>query len=243
MRHARDPLTTPSEREAMSDPNPPEQPSFNRPAGGDPTTPLPSSRAQRHPLPAQAAPLPRRRAVPAAPPAGGPGGMSSIPDPAREGAGFFTALFDFSFTNFVTPILVRFVYLLATVALVADLAHLRLRRLREQSRHGSRRAHPRADLRRDLPRRHPHDPRVLPLGRADERGHPQAPPPGLTAGRPPSPVEWARSVPARTDRLRARTLGVRIRRQRAGCCWVMQWMPPPRAKSGRASTVTTRRPG
>ena len=46
--------------------------------------------------------------------------MSSIPDPAREGAGFFTALFDFSFTNFVTPILVRFVYLLATVALVAS---------------------------------------------------------------------------------------------------------------------------
>ncbi|GAB3878192.1 hypothetical protein GCM10028802_19070 [Terrabacter terrigena] len=45
--------------------------------------------------------------------------MSSLPSPAREGAGFFTALFDFSFTNFVTPILVRFVYLLATVALVA----------------------------------------------------------------------------------------------------------------------------
>jgi len=45
--------------------------------------------------------------------------MSSVPRPAREGAGFFTALFDFSFTNFVTPILVRFVYLLATVALVA----------------------------------------------------------------------------------------------------------------------------
>jgi hypothetical protein len=43
--------------------------------------------------------------------------MSSMPDPAREGAGFFTALFDFSFTNFVTPILVRFVYVLATVAL------------------------------------------------------------------------------------------------------------------------------
>ena len=28
-----------------------------------------------------------------------------------------------------------------------------------------------------------------------------------------------------------------------GCCCVMQWMPPPRAKIGRASTVTTRRPG
>ena len=28
-----------------------------------------------------------------------------------------------------------------------------------------------------------------------------------------------------------------------GCCCVMQWMPPPREKSGRASTVTTSRPG
>ncbi len=53
-------------------------------------------------------------------PTGGPSGMSSIPDPAKEGAGFFQALFDFSFTNFVTPILVRFVYLLATVALVVS---------------------------------------------------------------------------------------------------------------------------
>ena len=28
-----------------------------------------------------------------------------------------------------------------------------------------------------------------------------------------------------------------------GCCWVMQCTPPPRAKIGRASTPTTRRPG
>jgi hypothetical protein len=99
----------------MSDPNPPEQPSFNRPAGGDPTTPLPSSQPA-FPAPGAGSPPPPPPAVPAAP-TGGPGGMSSIPDPAKEGAGFFTALFDFSFTNFVTPILVRFVYLLATVAL------------------------------------------------------------------------------------------------------------------------------
>ena len=97
----------------MSDPNPPEQPSFNRPAGGDPTTPLPSSQPTS---PAPGGPPPPPPMVPAAP-SGGPGGMSSIPGPAKEGAGFFTALFDFSFTNFVTPILVRFVYLLATVAL------------------------------------------------------------------------------------------------------------------------------
>lgn len=29
----------------------------------------------------------------------------------------------------------------------------------------------------------------------------------------------------------------------AGCCWVMQWTPPPRANNGRASTLITRRPG
>ncbi len=110
----------------MSDPNPPEQPSFNRPAGGDPTTPLPSSqptspRARRRPPP----PPPMAPAAPS----GGPGGMSSIPGPAKEGAGFFPALFDFSFTNFVTPNLVRFVYLLATVALALT-GRLRDRRLR-----------------------------------------------------------------------------------------------------------------
>jgi hypothetical protein len=109
----------------MSDPNPPEQPSFNQPAGSDPTTPLPSGQP--------ASPAPGASGAPGAQvggttppppppvaPTGGSSGMSSIPDPAREGAGFFAALFDFSFTNFVTPILVRFVYLLATVALVAS---------------------------------------------------------------------------------------------------------------------------
>jgi hypothetical protein len=109
----------------MSDPNPPEQPSFNQPAGSDPTTPLPSSQPASPAPGAPGAPsTPGAGSTPPPPPpvvpTGGSSGMSSIPDPAREGAGFFTALFDFSFTNFVTPILVRFVYLLATVALVAS---------------------------------------------------------------------------------------------------------------------------
>jgi len=112
----------------MSDPNPPEQPSFNQPAGSDPTTPIPSSQPASPGSGAPGAAGASGAAVggstppppPPVAPAGGPSGMSSIPDPAREGAGFFTALFDFSFTNFVTPILVRFVYLLATVALVAS---------------------------------------------------------------------------------------------------------------------------
>ncbi len=32
-------------------------------------------------------------------------------------------------------------------------------------------------------------------------------------------------------------------RCQAGCCWVMQWMPPPKANTSRASTCTTSRPG
>lgn len=39
-------------------------------------------------------------------------------DVAQETAGFFKALFDFSFTHFVTPIIVKVVYVLITVALV-----------------------------------------------------------------------------------------------------------------------------
>jgi hypothetical protein len=58
--------------------------------------------------------------TPPSAPSGGTPGTSRIPDARAEGSGFLSALFDFSFTNFVTPILVRFVYLLATVALVAS---------------------------------------------------------------------------------------------------------------------------
>ncbi len=214
----------------MSDPNPPEQPSFNRPAGSDPTTPLPSSQPAS-PAPGSGSPPPPPPMVPAAP-TGGPGGMSSIPDPATEGAGFFTALFDFSFTNFVTPILVRFVYLLATVALVATWLIFVFVGFANSVGTGLAALDPRPGLRHHLPRRHPHDPRVLPLGRAHERGHPQATPPGLT------PIERAVRRPALGGPRRNCSFD-----QRAGCCWVMQWMPPPRSKSGRASTPTTRRPG
>ncbi|MGW5239386.1 DUF4282 domain-containing protein [Monashia sp. NPDC004114] len=119
----------------MSDPNPPEQPSFNQPAPGDPTAPMPTGGpATPPPGSPEDVPMPAVGSTPPpvgggtqpppppppAPPTGGPSGVSSIPDPAKEGAGFFNALFDFSFTNFVTPILVRIVYLLATAALVAS---------------------------------------------------------------------------------------------------------------------------
>lgn len=49
---------------------------------------------------------------PAQEPYGQPGGSSGQPQ-----KGFFGALFDFSFEHFVTPILVKVVYILATVGL------------------------------------------------------------------------------------------------------------------------------
>jgi hypothetical protein len=64
------------------------------------------------------------------PPAGGyptqpgqGGGMPPYPsgghrmDSGGDGGGFFAALFDFSFSRFVTPMIVKFVYVLATIAL------------------------------------------------------------------------------------------------------------------------------
>jgi hypothetical protein len=54
------------------------------------------------------------------PPPGGPGGYPPPPgnQPAPSSSvGFFGALFDFSFTYFVTPKIVKFVYILALVAL------------------------------------------------------------------------------------------------------------------------------
>lgn len=90
----------------MTDQNPPEQGSFGNagsepPAHGqsaDPTTPIPSPNPAGSPTPPQS-PLQSARGV------------------AEDTTGFLPALFDFSFTHFVTPKLVRFVYLLATIAL------------------------------------------------------------------------------------------------------------------------------
>jgi Domain of unknown function (DUF4282) len=40
------------------------------------------------------------------------------PPPVPSGRGFFGALFDFKFEHFITPMIVKFVYVLALVALV-----------------------------------------------------------------------------------------------------------------------------
>jgi hypothetical protein len=40
------------------------------------------------------------------------------PPPTASGKGFFGALFDFKFEHFVTPMIVKFVYVLALIALV-----------------------------------------------------------------------------------------------------------------------------
>ncbi|HKX66223.1 MAG TPA: DUF4282 domain-containing protein [Intrasporangium sp.] len=77
------------------------QPSYGQPA--DPTTPIPSSPS---PEPTRSATRQQE---------GSP--MDGALGVARDTTGFLPALFDFTFTHFVTPKLVRFVYLLATIAL------------------------------------------------------------------------------------------------------------------------------
>ena len=51
------------------------------------------------------------------PPPSEPSGPPT-PPPTASGKGFFGALFDFKFEHFVTPMIVKFVYVLALVALV-----------------------------------------------------------------------------------------------------------------------------
>jgi len=81
------------------------QPSYGQPS--DATTPIPSSTT------APPSPEPTRSATRQQP--GSP--MDGALGVARDTTGFLPALFDFTFTHFVTPKLVRFVYLLATIAL------------------------------------------------------------------------------------------------------------------------------
>jgi hypothetical protein len=99
----------------MTDQNPPEQWTYSDagsepPVFGeapDPTTPIPAPQAQAAPVQTQTLPA---QAPPQSP-------LQSAVGAAQDTKGFLPALFDFTFTHFVTPKLVRFVYLLATIAL------------------------------------------------------------------------------------------------------------------------------
>jgi hypothetical protein len=86
-------------------PTPPPGP----PQGSAPPPPPPSPPPGSPPPPPPMAGLPPQ-GYPAAPPPP-PGGMGT------DASGFFSALFDFSFSTFATPKIVRLVYLLATVVI------------------------------------------------------------------------------------------------------------------------------
>ncbi len=79
----------------MSDQYPPQSGAFGTPPPNDPPVPAPPTPPGQAPL----SPLDAAGAV------------------LGDTKGFLPSLFDFSFTHFVTPKLVKFVYLLATVAL------------------------------------------------------------------------------------------------------------------------------
>ncbi|TQM62071.1 DUF4282 domain-containing protein [Humibacillus xanthopallidus] len=105
----------------MSDQNPPEQGSFGSPPpGSDPlgagpgATPPPGGSTPPPPPPAAVSPAgpPSQPAQPSMASSAVSSGAGAIVD---SSTGFFPALFDFSFNSFVTPKIVRFVYVLATI--------------------------------------------------------------------------------------------------------------------------------
>lgn len=120
----------------MSDPTPPypggqqypPQGGEHPPAGGQ-QYPAPGSGQQYPPAGGQQYPpavssqqMPPGGGSTAYPPGGPPaypqGGSSSMGYGSDSSKGFFGALFDFSFSSFVTPKIVKLVYILATVAIV-----------------------------------------------------------------------------------------------------------------------------
>ena len=105
----------------MSDQNPPEQGSFGSPPpGSDPlgpgpgATPPAAGSTPPPPPPASVGPSvpPSQPAQPSMASSAVTAGAGAITD---SSSGFFPALFDFSFNSFVTPKIVRFVYVLATI--------------------------------------------------------------------------------------------------------------------------------
>ena len=77
-----------------------------------PTPPLPPNPYGAQQPPPQGPPPPQASHPMPTPPPGG-----NLAPAAASSKGFFGALFDFSFTHFVTPMIVKVVYVLATIAL------------------------------------------------------------------------------------------------------------------------------
>jgi hypothetical protein len=109
----------------MSDPSNPTG-DDGPPDGPTPPTPPPQGPPDRSapPPPPPGPPLGSAPPVPPPPTAGlPPQGYPAAPPPPPSGpvgtdtSGFFSALFDFTFSTFATPKIVRFVYLLATVVI------------------------------------------------------------------------------------------------------------------------------
>lgn len=61
--------------------------------------------------------MPPSSPPPGTPPYGGGPSSGGGPSPSTSPKGFFAALFDFSFTTFITPMIVKFVYILATAVI------------------------------------------------------------------------------------------------------------------------------
>ena len=123
-----------------TDPGSTDHPSAGGPPGGPPGGQQPPSQPPNQP-PAQPpnpwAPPPQSPYVPPpgqytvppggsyAPPAhdpyaqptGAQGGYSSAPPSAADASGFFRALFDFSFNRFITPMIIKFVYVLMMIVI------------------------------------------------------------------------------------------------------------------------------
>ena len=109
----------------MSDQNPPEQGAFGSSAPGSeptpPSTPPPAGMAgdggAAAPPPPPPPPPPSPAMEPEPPRQGGPSSYVASGGEAVAGSssGFLTALFDFTFDTFVTPKIVKFVYVLAVI--------------------------------------------------------------------------------------------------------------------------------
>jgi hypothetical protein len=119
----------------MSDQNPPEQGSFGSPppgsdpvgpgpgatppAGSGSVPPPPPAGSGSTPPPSPAPSISSTPSTPSGPPAHPSTASAAMQSGAEaitdSSAGFLPALFDFSFNSFVTPKIVRFVYVLATI--------------------------------------------------------------------------------------------------------------------------------